>query len=188
MNPFYITSCAILQVAILSWNAGWPAGTAYSAALVAMVAMFAFTRLHWDAHLDMVLLMAGPGGLGMMAALALGPACHVQLTWASYGLMSGGMLLLSVPLSWRYARCVQQSRREGYGGRALLLDVIGMQLGMTFTHLSLSILPTAGPRGIWWHHGIMLAGMMLGMLASMLAWRYALRPSGSPSLGAPDLG
>lgn len=183
MNAYFITLCAMLQVLILSANARWPAATAYSLVLVMMVAMFAFTRERWDAHLDMVLLMAGPGGLGMMAAMALGPACHVQLTWTSYGVMSAGMLLLSVPLGWRSARCVRQARRDGYGGRALLLDVAGMQLGMTFSHLAMGILPLVGPRAIWWHHGLMMAGMLLGMLASMGAWRYALRRGDSPSLG-----
>lgn len=183
MNPFLIAFCAAAQVAILSLWDGWPTGTAYAALVVAMVAMFAFTRENWDPHLDMVLLMAGPGGLGMMAPMALGPACHVQLTWTSYGVMSAGMSLLSMPLCWRYARCIQQARREGHGGRSLLLDMVGMQIGMTISHFSFMILPWAGPHTIWWHHGLMMVGMMLGMLVSMGAGRWALRLSGSHSPG-----
>lgn len=177
MNPILITLAASLQVAILFVTAGWVAGAAFSTALVAVVAMFAFTHDRWDPHIDMILLMIGPGGLGMMAAMGLpywgmGPACHVQTTWTSYWVMTAGMCLSSVPLCWRFARCLRQARNEGYGGRALLLDLFGMQVGMTVTHFPVTVLPMGDPRSIWLHHGLMLVGMLMGMLASMLVLRF----------------
>lgn len=175
MNPTLITFCATFQVAILYVMAGWPAGVAIATGVVAIVAMFAFTRERWDPHLDMILLMAGPGGLGMMSAMLLGPACHVQRTWTAYWVMTGGMFLFSVPLAWLSARCLQQARRDGYGGRALLLDVVGMQAGMTVAYLPVGLLPIADPRGIWLHHAMMLVGMLVGMLLGMAGIRYILR-------------
>ncbi len=175
MNPILITLCASLQVAILYVTADWPAGVAMAIGVVAIAAMFAFTRERWDPHLDMILLMAGPGGLGMMSAMLIGPSCHVQHTWTSYWVMSGSMLLFSVPLAWLFARCLQQARRDGYGGRALLLDVVGMQAGMTLAYLPVGLLPIADPRSIWLHHAMMLAGMLAGMLLSMAVLRYILR-------------
>jgi hypothetical protein len=172
MNPIFITLCASLQVAILYVTVGWTAALLVSTALVALIAMFAFTRHLWDPHLDMILLMLAPGGLGMMLALPLGPACHVQLSWTSYWVMTAGMLLFSVPLSWKYARCLRQAREEGYGVRALLLDIAGMQAGMTLAHLPLGIVPLTDLRALWLHHGLMLVGMLLGMLVSMLVLRY----------------
>jgi small-conductance mechanosensitive channel len=179
MNPVFLTLCASLQVAILYVTAEWMTGVAFSTALVAVLAMFAFTREHWDAHLDMVLLMVAPGGLGMMLAmllpyLGMGPACHAQRTWTSYWVMTAGMLFVSVPLCWKYARCIQQARRDGYGGRALLLDLLGMQAGMTLAHLPVTLLPMTDPRSVWLHHGVMLSGMLLGMLPSMLVLRFWL--------------
>ena len=175
MNPILITLGASLQVALLYVTAGWPAGVAIATAVVAMVAMFAFTRERWDPHLDMILLMAGPGGLGMMSAMLLGPACHVQRSWTSYWVMTGGMFLFSVPLAWLSARCLQQARRDGYGGRALLLDVGGMQAGMSMAYLPVGLLPIGDPRSIWLHHAMMLVGMLTGMLLGMAALRYILR-------------
>ena len=175
MNPILITLCASLQAVILYVTADWPAGVAMATGVLAIVAMLAFTRKRWDPHLDMILLMAGPGGLGMMAAMLLGPACHVHHTWTAYWVMTGGMFLFSVPLAWLSARCLQQARRDGYGVRALLLDVVGMQAGMTVAYLPVGLLPIADPRSIWLHHAMMLVGMLAGMLLGMAALRYTLR-------------
>lgn len=111
----------------------------------------------------------------MMAAMPLGAACHVQHTWTAYWAMTGGMFLFSVPLAWFSSRCLQQARRDGYGGRALLLDVVGMQAGMTVVYLPVGLLPIADPRSIWLHHAMMLVGMLAGMLLGMAALRYSLR-------------
>lgn len=186
MNPVFITLCASLQVAILYATAKWPTGLAFSIALVTILAIFVFTRDRWDPHLDMVLLMAAPGGLGMLLALTLGPACHVQRTWTAYGVMTAGMLLVSVPVAWQSARCLQQARRDGYGGRALLLDLLGMQAGMTVAHLPVTLLPMADPRSIWLHHGLMLVSMLLGMLAGMSALRFTIREHPSSAGWSPS--
>jgi hypothetical protein len=176
MNPTFLTLCAAAQVAILHVISG-SAGLAPSVILVTIFALFAYTREHWDAHLDMLLLMAGPGGLGMMAAMLAGPSCHVALTWSHYWTMSTGMLALSVPLSWHYARCIVQARREGYGGLALTLDLLGMQAGMALAHLPLSLLGVSQPN-LWLQHGVMLIGMLLGMTAGMAGLRFVLRIAG----------
>ncbi len=188
MNPCLILLCTSMQVAILYITSGWIDGALLAVPLVAVLTMLAFTRGRWDPHLGMVLIMLGPGGLGMMLAMLLpqlgwGLACHVRTTWTSYAVMSVGMLACSVPLSWRYAPCLQQARRDGYGGRALLLDIVGMQAGMTMAHLPLTLLPMADPRSAWLHHALMLVGMLLGMLPSMLALRYWLqrRPRLAPA-------
>ena len=182
MNPTLILLCASLQVAILFVSAPWLAGAGFAIPVVAVLAMLAYTRERWDPHVDMVLLMAAPGGLGMLFAMALpelgwGPACHVQSTWSGYGVMTAGMLLCSVPLSWQSARCLRQARDNGFGGRALLLDLAGMQVGMTLAHLPATLLPMGDPRTVWMHHALMLVGMLLGMFAGMFAWRWLPRPA-----------
>lgn len=170
MNAWLITASVVAQVAILAAQALWWEAIGVGAVACAVVSMFAFTRRHWDAHLDMFLLMAGPGGLGMLAPLlSNGPACHAHLTWTGYALMTAGMWLLSVPPSWQYARCIQAARSEGIGPLALTLDIAGMQVGMTLVHLLLGYLPMLGPRMAWLHHALMLLGMLLGMGAAMLA-------------------
>jgi len=198
MNPAFILLCASLQIAILYVSAPWTIAAFTAVPVVAMVAMFAYTRNHWDAHLDMLLLMVAPGGLGMMLPmvwpLGTGPVCHTAPTWTSYAAMSLGMWLLAGPLCWRFARCIRQARQDGRGVVVLLIDFLSMQVGMALAYLPMSLLPLANPRGAWLHHAFMLAGMLLGMVAGMLnhrlwrpitlvaerkRWREFLRPWGS---------
>ncbi len=170
MNPRLLTFCTVLQVVILC-AVGGTSGLGLSAILVVIFALFAFTRERWDAHLDMILVMAGLGGLGMMAAMLMGPACHTQW-WLHYAAMSGGMLVLSLPLCWRYARCMLEARRNGSGGVALTIDIVGMQAGMALAHLPSSVM-TYSP---WLQHALMLMGMLLGMMVGMTARRAINSP------------
>lgn len=184
MSPTWIAICAGLQVLILALTVPWANGLLFALPILATLVLFAFTRQRWHPHLDMLLLMAAPGGLGMMLPMVLpllgfGPACHVRSTWLSYAVMTAGMLLMSVPFAWQGARCLRQARQQGYGGRALFLDLVGMQAGMTLVHLPLSWLPMAAPRSVWVHHAWMVAAMLLGMLTGMFALRY-LRPRVAP--------
>ncbi|MBY0507948.1 MAG: hypothetical protein K2X03_28810 [Bryobacteraceae bacterium] len=173
MNSTFLVLCAALQVAILAAQAPWRDGLLFAVPLLAIVSLFAYTRQYWPAHLDMYLLMAAPGGLGMMAALLLpGPVCHRGAGWDGYAAMSAGMLFCSLPLAWRSARCLQQARSEGLGVLALLFDALGMQAGMALAHLPLTRLSLMDPRSIWLHHGLMIVGMLLGMSVSMVAFRY----------------
>ncbi len=167
MNPIFLTLCASLQVALLYLSSPWLAGAMGGTVLVAMLGMFAWTREHWDGHLDMMLIMLGPGGLGMMLATLSEPQCH--LSWRGYWLMTAGMLAASLPLSWASARCLLTARQAGQGSLVLLFDIVGMQAGMTVAHLSSSLLPMTDPRSTWIHHALMALGMSLGMLAAMLA-------------------
>jgi hypothetical protein len=138
------------------------------------------TRAQWDPHLDMLILMAGPGGLGMIAGVAVSgaPSCHflapLSFPWS---LMTAGMLVCSLPPSWLAARCVLQARVEGWGPLRLLVDSAGMLLGMT----AASQIPGwagAPGGGAWLGHGVMVLGMLLGSgaaLAVTLGIRSAAR-------------
>jgi len=186
MNPAFIVLCACLQVAILYVSAPSASGVVMAIPAVVIVAMLAYSRIHWDSHLDMLLLMTAPGGLGMMLPLAwptagLGPLCHTAPTWNSYLVMSLGMWLVAGPLSWQYARCIRQARQAGLGATVLLADLFGMQLGMALAYLPMSLLPLANPRGAWLHHAFMLSGMLLGMMAGMLSLRRWLPWIRSPA-------
>ena len=132
--------------------------------------MFAFTRLKWDAHLDMILIMLAPGGLGMLLPLLWlpGPVCHAAGSSLGLLTMSAGMLLFTVPWNWFCARCILQARHQGHGRAALLFDTVGMQLGMGLSHVLLSYLPTGTTGLLWLHHAIMLAGMLVGMIAALI--------------------
>ena len=87
------------------------------------------------------------------------------------------MLLLTAPLSWHYARCIAEARREGYGGLAFTVDLIGMQAGMMLGHLSISRWPMGDPRLVWMHHALMLVTMLVGMLAGMAVLRWYVKKS-----------
>lgn len=167
MNPWFILACGLGQLALLHQQAPWTSAVAFGAGLLAILGAFAFTRLRWDSHLDMILSMAGPGGFGMLLAQGGGPACH-----ASMVNMTLGMLALTVPFCWTQARCLREARREGRGLQVLAADLVGMQAGMMLGHLPAQWIPASDARLAWLHHGSMLAGMLLGMTASMFAIAY----------------
>lgn len=170
MKPAWIIVASALQLALLYWRSPSPTALAAGIGVVLILLLFAFTRNHWDAHLDMILIMLAPGGLGMLLPLLFmtGPLCHSQNNPLAFLEMSLGMLLFSVPLSWFQARCILEARRQGRGVQILFLDVIGMQIGMTLAHVPMTMLPMNDPRAAWLHHASMLVGMLLGMLCSML--------------------
>jgi hypothetical protein len=162
--PAITLVCGLAQVALLYQESSWGWAGSAGALLVAILLLFSVTRLRWDAHLDMYLIMLGPGGLGMLVGARLaGPMCH-QATWNAFALMTAGMLLPSIPLCWRYARCVRSARLQGRGMQTLAIDALGMQAGMLAGHLPAMLISSNDPRLIWFHHAIMLVGMLGGML------------------------
>lgn len=174
MNPKWLIGCGLLQLAILYYQAPWTAGLGAGLGILLILALFALSRLRWDSHLDMILIMTGPGGLGMMLPMFFVdvPACHIQPTVTGFLLMTIGMLLVTLPLSWQSARCVREARNQGLGALTLGVDVIGMQIGMLLSYLSMSKWPIADVRIVWMHHGSMLICMNLGMLAAMVFLRW----------------
>ena len=100
MNPTLITLCGVAQLVILYSQSQWTEALLAGAAITALLAAFAYTRLKWDAHVDMFLAMTGPGGLGMLlGGMLTGERCH-DAGWAGFWTMSAGMALASVPLCW----------------------------------------------------------------------------------------
>ena len=148
----------------------WTEGLIAGVGVTAIFAAFAFTRIRWDAHFDMFLAMLGPGGLGMILGAGR-DGCH----GGSLLGMSAGMLIASVPLCWFQARCLIEARRQRHGIVALSLDVLGMEAGMVLGSLPGSFIPMGNPRVVWLHHGLMLVGMSLGMLAAWLLWTGTMR-------------
>ena len=157
-------------MAILYNQSRWIEALAIGLAAVALLAAFAYTRLRWDAHVDMFLAMTGPGGLGMLlGAMAAGEDCH-DAGWSGFLGMSVGMAAASIPMCWYRARCLQQAKAEGRGGQALVIDWLGMQAGMLLGHLPAMFVHLPSARAAWLHHGVMLVAMLLGMLAAALTW------------------
>lgn len=114
-------------------------------------------------HVDMVLLMAGLGGLGMAVATPKRPLCH-EMSLAEWGLMVAGMFLLSLPATWRYARCFQIAKSQGQQWTYLLLHSLGMLAGMYGGMVAFHRLPTPAPSQLpFLHHLFMLIGMLLAM-------------------------
>lgn len=119
------------------------------------------------AHADMLLIMTAFGGFGMLLGGYGQPTCH-----NSYAAQAG-MLLASLPLSLRYARCLQVPGRFWL----LAVDTIGMLLGMELGHR------LASGVGPWAMHLSMLSGMNLGMglrFALPLRWLRGAKPLLTP--------
>lgn len=118
------------------------------------------------AHVDMLVLMGGFGGLGMLlgtrAAAGTAAACHPSSGAVWLG-MFAGMLAAGLPPVLAWARCLQ-----GLPWRArllpVLLDLLGMTAGMTLGHVLLRELPIDRPA---LHHIVMIVGMLLGMAAAI---------------------
>ena len=87
-------------------------------------------------------------------------------SWLAFGLMTMGLFVASVPLCWWFARCILIARVEGRGVMALALDAAGMQVGMLLGFLPALAMASMDPRLVWLHHGLMLLGMLLGMMAA----------------------
>lgn len=169
MNPYLLTLSCLAQVLLLARFSAWPIGIAGALGLTLVVSIFAFTRMRWGAHLDMYLIMTGWGGFGMLLpSLWFGSLCHHAFNGNHYASMSLGMWVFSLLPIWREARCVAEARREGKGLSTLLMDGIGMQLGMGLAHLPLLWIPMGDPRAVWFSQASMLVGMSLGMMVAQL--------------------
>ncbi|MDX2268181.1 MAG: hypothetical protein NW208_08745 [Bryobacter sp.] len=170
MNPYLLTATFAAQIFWLYQDHPSAGALGWALAGLLLFAAFALTRLRWGAHLDMYLIMLGPGALAMM--LPAGGACPLHASWAHYGWMSLAMWAVSLPWTWVYARCLRQARQIGRAWTALAFDAAGMQIGMALAHLSGSLFPARlllKPELPWIGHALMLLGMALGMLAASYA-------------------
>lgn len=146
-------------------------------AVAAFVHQLWLTRRHWSPHLDMLLLMAGFGGLSMaltsLPSIGL-PPCH----------RSGSFLAMFIPMwlagmlpALLWSRCLRQAREQSTLLAYLAIDGAGMATGMYAAHHATSLwaLP--------FHHAAMYAGMLLGMGLAMplrvVLWRPGLWNSSS---------
>jgi len=174
----WIALTVLMQALVLAWVAPvgertW--GLVCAAGLLAVVVERLWAmRAVWNAHIDMVLIMAGWGGLGMLVGpLAVGaPACH-----AAPGAMWAGMLAMSAVPAWRDARCLRAAYAERRLMLALVVDALGMAAGMQLAAAPFAFFAMT-PAMIWLHHGAMLTGMTLGMAAAM-ALAKLLVPAGA---------
>ena len=173
------------QAVLLAWLhpiAGLTAMLLLSAALIAFTLDRLWWMRHlWNPHLDMVLIMLGWGGLGMLLgplALSL-PLCHVSAS--GNAAMWAGMLAASAWPSYQYARCLQAAYQERRLPVTLLADLAGMALGMYAAAFPLSLLRLPMAQTAWLHHAAMLLGMSLGMGLSMLGLRTVLHPQVPPN-------
>ncbi len=137
------------------------------------------------AHFDMLLLMGGFGGLGMMiggwidmgfpaSAAAVTHQHHHQMGLVSW--MTGLMLLFAVPPGVAFSRCIAPVRRSPAVIPAVAIDVLGMLLGMFAAH-TFWAMPLAHAIGSHFAgmHLAMLAGMLGGMIPAMLLRDLLLR-------------
>lgn len=128
-----------------------------------LVAVLWNGRTFLPAHSDMVILMAGLGGLGMALATPHRPLCH-DLSLSEWTAMTLGMFVFSLPVIWHKARCFAIARANHQQWTYLVLHcggmLLGMYLGMTVFHR----LPAPpAPQMPLLHHLFMLLGMLLFM-------------------------
>lgn len=163
MNPYILIATVLAQICLLAYRHPVSGPLIWSLGGLAVYSFFALTRERWGKHMDMYLIMLGPGSLAMLLPLA---ECQLHAATLSHLLwMSLAMWAVSLPWMWRFARCF----RETPDYRALALDAIGMQAGMMLVHGGASLLPLRfllSPVVPWLGHGMMLLGMTLGMMAA----------------------
>ena len=137
-----------------------------AAGVAILVAQLWRCRRYLAPHADMLLLMVSLGGAGMVLGVPAGSSCHsigFADTVRANAIMIAAGLLPGVPLS----RCLQQARRDGTLLSWLALDTVGMFLGMVVVRaLPFSAAPPWQPIV---SHTVMLAGMLAGMGATMVA-------------------
>lgn len=179
MNPLFLTLCFLAQGLLLQWLVPWPSALGLWVLLSLIFGLFAWSRLRWNQHLDMLLIMLGPASLAMQLSIFIAmPNCPFRHTTAMaiqhFGIMSTAMLAVSLPLTWRYARCVQAAKAQHRALSFLLLDSLGMLSGMAVAHATFNLLPTGIPHAMWFEHSAMLIAMTCGMMpAAVLAQRFA---------------
>ena len=107
-------------------------------------------------HVDMIVLMCGYGGLGMMAST---PQCHdTAQGWLK---ATAGMLALGLAPTFFGSTCLATARRVGDAGGTLLFETLGMMVGMGAMHLQMSFVSTSPVL----RHFAMVVGMAGGMIA-----------------------
>jgi|SRR5690242_19719664 len=110
-------------------------------------------------HVDMIVLMCGYGGLGMMLGA---PHCHD--TAQGWFEMTAGMLALGLAPVFFGSRCFGTARRRGNALVVLLFDTLGMAAGMGAVHLEMSFV---SPSPLL-KHFVMIFGMAAGMIAGSI--------------------
>ena len=140
-------------------------------AICIVVALLWIVRGWLNSHADMLLLMGGFGGLGMMLGDIAdnAPSCHLGslqfFSWMNAGMVVGGF----IP-AISFSRCLISARRAGRLPSVIAADLIGMWLGMAIPGWMISRLEISPSLlGILAHPvslSSMLAGMTIGMTFS----------------------
>jgi hypothetical protein len=188
------------QAPLLIWFTALTGGVAGQAlllggALAALVWQTWRVRAALPCKVDMALVMASLGGLGMLGGWIAGaggrsmgsegecPLC-ASVRAGSVGLeggsapeiagMVGGMLALSIPAAVRWTRCAVRARRSrALWGAVHLAGNAGMLGGMAIVGVAATPLLTRGgmpePAAA---HVAMVVGMVLGMLAAQTVAEY----------------
>lgn len=142
-------------------------------------------RRRWFTHADMLMLMGGFGGLGMMigswidlglpmAGNAIEHHHHHAIGLVSW--MTGVMLLFAVPPGVALSRCLAPVRRTPWVVVAVAIDVLGMLAGMFAAHTwwAMPLAHTLGSHFAGMHLA-MLGGMLGGMIPAMLLRDWLFR-------------
>jgi hypothetical protein len=147
-----------VQVIVLSWPS---AQGMIAAGAVALLAWQLWTvRSHLNEHVDMLILMTGYGGLGMLPWTG---SCH--LTSSAWLWMTAGMLTLGLPAALAGSRCIRRALKEGNLVQSLAAESIGMTAAMLLVHR----LVTLVAHDPLMAHIAMLVGMLMGMTGASFA-------------------
>ena len=160
---FGAAAALAVQVVVLSWPSAQ--GMLAASAIALLVWQLWSVRQQLSEHVDMLILMTGYGGLGMLPWTR---SCH--LTNSAWLWMTAGMLALALPAALAGSRCLRRASTEGTLARNLAAESIGMTAAMLAAH-ALVIPFTRDP--LMAHVG-MLLGMLIGMLVGMTAVSFAL--------------
>lgn len=150
------------------------------------------TRHHLHAHADMLLLMFGYGGLGMLAGwwvdagfvAPLHCPAHMGLARGLTSWMTCLMVVFALPPCLAYSRCIAAVRSSpGRLALVIAIDIASMIAGMFAMGrwLGPALAAGLGERRAGMHVA-MLGGMLAGMLAGMLFrdWLLERIPTRAP--------
>ena len=140
----------------------------FATATLSLIGGFAWMERRWlNSHADMLLLMGGFGGLGMLlGSLAEGsPSCHIG-NMHFFSFMTAGMLLGGFLPAAFLSRCLLTARIQGRFLAVIAFDSTGMWMGMAFPLWTLSALGL-GPPPRELLHPLLATGMLSGMLTTM---------------------
>ena len=148
----------------------------FATASLSFIGGFAWMERRWlNSHADMLLLMGGFGGLGMLlGSLAEGsPSCHMGnmhfFSFMTAGMMLGGFL----PAAF-LSRCLRTAKIQGRLLAVIAFDSIGMWMGMAFPLWTVSAFGL-GPPPRELLHPLLVTGMLSGMLTTMALRTFWLR-------------